>query len=1195
MRSKSNPYAPVEVHTVTGYFTQTPCDPGDVNNPATGQCTDSPPLRADAPKNTGKPECPAGNPCNPATGNKYQVEVDYRGSGAFPLHLQRYYNSQLMRFTNVGQRWRHNFSAALVPGASSTRVVRPEGTEYVFNLVAGVWTADADVSETLTREPDGSWKLTLSTDEVERYHAAGRLVSITNRAGVTQSLTYDAQGRLLSVADANGRALTFHYTTTTSTYAAKMIDPQGNEYRYGYDSIGALVSVTFVNVSSAAQTTRTYHYNESAFVSGANLPYALTGITDENGVRFATYQYHADGRAKSTEHAGGAERVTLTYNADGTTTVQDALSQSRTYSFATILGVRRLTGISGPACPTCGPASVSHTASGYRQWTVDWNSNRTNYTHNARGLETQRVEGLTSAGATTAVSRTITTEWHPTYRLPTRIAEPSRITALVYGEPTDPPGTRGSLLTKTVQATTDTNGSQGFSASLVGTARTWTYTYNANGQVLTVDGPRTDVTDVTTYTYHADNATCTGASVIGCRGQVHTVTNAVGQVTTVSEYNAHGQPVRITDPNGVVTTLAYDGRTRLTSRMTGGEMTTYTYDNVGQLTRVTLPDGTYLNYTYDAAHRLTRISDNSGNRIDYTLDLMGNRTAEQAYDPSGALAQTRTRVYSNLNRLQQEIGAANQTVTYGYDNQGNVTSVDGALTGAGDTTANTYDALNRLIRVTDPAAGQVNYGYDGLDRLVSVTDPRNLTTTYNYDGLGDLKQIASPDTGTTVNSYDAAGNLATSTDAKGQVTAYTYDALNRVASIAYGTVTHTYQYDQGAYGKGRLTRISEPDITTDYAYDAQGRVTTETRTIAGVAHVTRYTYDAFGRLTRITYPSGREISYTLDNAGRVQQITTMKGGLTQTLVSGVGYRPFGAPKSFTFGNGQTYTRGFNLDGQITSYTNGTLTIPLDYDAAGRITSLGNGTYNYDVLDRLIQATTTGGTQAFTYDAVGNRSSKTGETYTYSATSNRLSSVSGTTSRTYSYDANGSPTSDGARTFAYDPRGRLTQSVSSGLTTDYKVNALGQRIRKTNSQGDILYHYDVQGRLIAESTSNGAAAKQYVYLGDMLVAMVTEGTATTLTPSKTVYSGAQATGIAVTVTVNGTAPAGTVTFYSGSTFLGTASVSGGTASFTLTNLPAGLHTITAVYSGDAVNAPSLVSLQVRVIPAWLPAVLDLLLN
>src|SRR5207245_974777 len=99
-------------------------------------------------------------------------------------------------------------------------------------------------------------------------------------------------------------------------------------------------------------------------------------------------------------------------------------------------------------------------------------------------------------------------------------------------------------------------------------SRTWTYTYDSYGRRLTADGPRTDVSDSTTYTYY----TCTTGYQCG---QLQTVTNAAGQITTYNTYNAHGQPLTITDPNGVVTTLTYDLRQRLTSRQVGTETTTF--------------------------------------------------------------------------------------------------------------------------------------------------------------------------------------------------------------------------------------------------------------------------------------------------------------------------------------------------------------------------------------------------------------------------------------------------------------------------------------------------------------------------------------------------------------------------------------------------------------------------------------------
>ena len=73
------------------------------------------------------------------------------------------------------------------------------------------------------------------------------------------------------------------------------------------------------------------------------------------------------------------------------------------------------------------------------------------------------------------------------------------------------------------------------------TARTWSYSYDSFGRMLTENGPRTDVTDVVTYTYYS----CTTG--FQC-GQLHTVINAASQVMTYNSYNAHGQPLSMTDP-----------------------------------------------------------------------------------------------------------------------------------------------------------------------------------------------------------------------------------------------------------------------------------------------------------------------------------------------------------------------------------------------------------------------------------------------------------------------------------------------------------------------------------------------------------------------------------------------------------------------------------------------------------------------
>jgi RHS repeat-associated protein len=509
------------------------------------------------------------------------------------------------------------------------------------------------------------------------------------------------------------------------------------------------------------------------------------------------------------------------------------------------------------------------------------------------------------------------------------------------------------------------------------------------------------------------------------------------------------------------------------------DIITYAYDNAGQLSRATLPDGGFLQYNYVAA-QLTEISDSLGNRITYTLDAMGNRTQDQVFDAGNTLTQSRSRVFNNRNRVSQDIGAQGQTTSYGYDNNGNLTTVNAPLSGV---TTYTYDASNRLLRTTDPLGQQVNYGYAG-NLISSVSDPRGLTTNYGYSG-NIVNQVLSPDAGTTSSAYDAAGNLLTQTDAKGQQTTYGYDAAGHVASITYHDgITHSYQYDDA----GRITQVTEPNITSQYVYDQRGRLITETRIIAAVSYVTEYRYDMFHRLDRITYPSGRQVDYSFDAMGRVNQITTTRDGSSQTVLSDVTYQPFGPVKGWVYGNGQSYIRGFDQDGRIGSYTLGAQSFAVGYDTASRVSfvsEIGNAantnTYAYDNLDRLTSAVTPSTTYSYSYDAAGNRLSKTVGAattwYTPSGSSNRLASItpaSGPT-RNIVFDSNGSIVSDGTNQYAYDSRGRLVQAAS----TTYQVNWLGQRFRK----GDTIFHYDHRGKLIAEGQT------EYIYLGDIPVTVM----------------------------------------------------------------------------------------------------------
>jgi YD repeat-containing protein len=620
-------------------------------------------------------------------------------------------------------------------------------------------------------------------------------------------------------------------------------------------------------------------------------------------------------------------------------------------------------------------------------------------------------------------------------------------------------------------------------------SRTWTYKYFNNGlygQVQTATGSRTDITtDVTNYTYY--NCT-TGAQC----GQVDTITNGLNQVTTFNSYNVYGQPFTITDPNGVLTTLTYDARERLTSREIGTDTTNFFYWPTGLLKEVELPDSSTLNYTYDAAHRLNQITDGAGNYIVYTLDALGNHTADKSYDPTGTLHRTHTRMFNTLSELYQDINAAGTaavTTTYGYDSNGNQTSIDSPL---GRNTIPAYDALNRVSQITDPNSGVTQVTYDASDNVASVIDPRVLTTTYTNDGFDELTKLVSPDTGTCSDTYDSAGNLKTTTDARGALGTYTYDALNRMIRVSYSDQTSNYTYDAGTYGKGRLTGASDANHSMSWTYNAQGRITGKGQIVGSITESVGYGYTN-DDLTSLVTPSGQTILYTYTN----HQITTITVNGT-TVLSGVTYDPFGPATGWTWGNSSTVSREYDEDGDPYQIVTAGVTNGYTVDDASRITGISDSglasntfTFGYDLLDRVTSATSSAITRGYpSYDANGNRLTETGTvayTAKIAATSNRLSSTAGGLVRTYGYDKAGNTTSYTGATFTFNDRGRLASAAVSAGTTSYVYNALGQLIEKSGNGGTTLLVYDEVGHLLGEYSSAGALIQETVWMGDLPVA------------------------------------------------------------------------------------------------------------
>jgi RHS repeat-associated protein len=852
-------------------------------------------------------------------------------------------------------------------------------------------------------------------------------------------------------------------------------------------------------------TTKNYGYG-----SGIQ----LVSLYDESGAEFSSWGYDSQGRGNSTQESGGANAISLTYNPDGTVTSTDALGAVRTFSYSRVGDINKVTGISGSQCPTCQEsAATTYDATGFVSSRTDYNGNLTCYANDpARGLEVARVEGFapgsacpgtlsTYTPASGTQQRKILTQLHSIWRLPAKVAQPLKITTWVYngdGGVLCAPSTAivggnpiGVVCSRTEQGTTDATGGTGFTATASGSPRVWSYTYNSFGQVLTVNGPRTVVNDVTTYTYY----NCTTGS--NC-GQINTRTSAAttnapsGLVTTFLTYDAYGKLRTMTDPNGVLTTLTYDAGERLQSSQTGSETTGFTYWLTGLLKLVTLPDGSTILYGYDGAHRLTDITDGVGNNIHYTLDGLGNRTGENIYDSSTVPRRTHTRVFNALSQLNQDINAANSssvTTTYGYDPQGNLLSIAAPMS---RNTGLIYDELNRIKQITDPMTGVTNLTYDGNDNLASVKDPRLFPTTYTLDGFNEVTQLVNRDTGTSSSTYDTAGNLKTTTDARGAGAIYSYDALNRVSQIAYTDQTFNFTYDTGTNGLGRLTGASDASHSMSWAYDTLGRVTGKGQTVAGVTRSVGYGY-INGDMTALTTPSGQSVVYGYTN----HRITSITVNGT-TVLNSVTYDPFGPATGWTWGNATTTSRSFDLDGNPAQIIAAGATYNYTPDYASRIQSISDSavpadsfTFGYDNLDRVGSATSSALSRGYTYDANGNRLTTTGPTSTENVgtLTNRLNSISGTPARAYTYDSAGNTLTFTGETFTFNQRGRMSTATSSSGVTTYVYNALGQMIDKSGNGGTMLLMYDEAGHILGEYSSTGALIQETIWMGDTPVATI----------------------------------------------------------------------------------------------------------
>jgi RHS repeat-associated protein len=1050
-----------------------------------------------------------GNPILMSNGNKVEIETDFIGNETFPLAVVRVYNNKSGYSGIFGTNWLSNIDNSLfisrvnpngpckydptcdIDAITKIQARRFDGKIIQFHIdsATGEWRDNKpDSINRIVEQSNGEYVFYTEHNMTERYSSVGKLLEVKNTQGLQHTYTYSS-GKLSKITHSSGRVLTFSWNSAGKVSLVK--DNAGNAYSYAYS--GSKLTEIAYPISG----NKEYYYENSSF------PNALTGVSID-GQRYSWFSYDSSGKAIESRHYGNADKHLFSYSTYYTL-VTNPLGHQTKYIYSNISGQKLLTKIERNQSSNCsaGIESITYDEYGFQDKVVDWNGNITDFDYNYKG---QLIEKTIALG--TSEENTISYEWDEQYN---RLLLESDSRTTVQRE-YNSKGLLTAYKLGTLESTVDMGHFR---------TQTYSYTFHTNNMVasIVIDGVRTDVDDHKTLTFDT-------------QGNLLSETNALGQTTTYSNYDALGRSQQISYPDGRKIKNTFSPRGQLLKQeVIGGTLSqtsAYEYNTKGLITKKTQSNGDSIVYEYDRAYRLSREISSNGDILAYTLNNLGNVIqkriireywVEEIPQPCSGYSNgdrfwafwlppcepipqlhtdiyfSQSYVYDELGRVLAEKNAEGALVaSYTYDDNGNVnTTTDGN----GKKTQYFYNALDQISKIIDAYNKSTNFEYTN-QYLTKVIDSRGNTTVYQKDSLGNILEQTSPDSGISRFTISGSGLLLSQSDALNNTRNYSYDKLGRVLSASAGGTNLSWGYDNTTYGKGKLTSFADSTGNTRYTYDAIGQLKSQIQVIGNSTYTTIWGYDSVGRLKTVTYPGGNKANYSYNERNQIIAVTATIGGVTKTVANQFYYRPLGPASSFYYGNGLQrkfiYDQNYMLIGlntpniqQKTYY----------YDANNNIkqiqdTLVTNYSQNlsYDPLNRLITSTSIGlGNHSYSYDTVTNRQTQNGqvsESYNYSATSNRLNKISkGSQYRTLSYDPRGNVVSERlyngtTRSYGYNYFNRM---VSAGIAT-YKYNALGQRVVKKVGSTETHFIFTTGGQLLSEGTN-----KQYIYLDGRIVAYI----------------------------------------------------------------------------------------------------------
>lgn len=895
-------------------------------------------------------------------------------------------------------------------------------------------------------------------------------------------IMFDNQHRVTSVTDPAGSVATFLYTPVTGSpfqYLNTVHGPAGAQTIVTYTEVAypqaqplfvaKTLQVTDVN-RNPLMPTRTFSMNLSTannFHNYAGNPNHLSTTGD------ALYDSADPGYRYSTEISNGQSATVSTYDSAHRLVARDVLAAPNTLT----------------------PIVVQHQALTYPDFKVP-QFQPANY---ARPLTTAvSYEGSSGPGGVTAISgapRVVKTS--TTYdnhgRVLTSVDETGTTTTNTY----DP---NYGLVTSTMAS-----GADGTTRSATNTLSADNKTIASTTQAEASAGGKLSARNVVSYLYDSfgqpsqrtiawapgaappdngggpDSSTTKMVSTVDATAVTRTIavttaagTPAAATTTTVFDL-VSGQPVKVTDALGRVTTRGYDAAARLVKVTPPTGMTTATTYQSATRTApatqlVTGPDGHQTQTTYDPLGRVVTVTDNVSKGV-FVADPTTRIVSSETYNPNGTTStatdlagRATTTTVDPLGRPVSEVSAIGVTHSTTYNDVSNTitrqTIPDGTTMPA-QIVGTSYDAKNREL------ASRTTYPVPGSGRPLFLTDPADQRS---YDGIGRTTSVTSADLTAKPDFAGAGGTPVTTTVAP---------AATAPNPGQPTTATDTTMIN----ARPTLRTLQQPgqpaSAGTKVVYDAAGRITSTTDPLG---RTTSYTYTLDGQPATSTDPTGTLTTDTYDpSTGQLTTVTAKAAGGATTTTSYT-YVPAGSPgaglvKTLTNESG-TVTYGYDADGNRTSirYPDGS-SVTNDYTDTGLLNTSTDVTgavttylYNTDTTLHSASQVRAGVTLAsvtYTYDGLGRIATTTrgnGLTTTNTYTPNNLLGTEVTT------DAAGHQVE--THTYRYDTHHNLTSKTDNTAKPSACAKACPPG-PSTFGTWTTSYSYDAYDRLIGSATYSGS--------------------------------------------------------------------------------------------------------------------------